>query len=253
MQYVAMILGAGLLMMGYEAWRPARRLPRVRGFWPRVVLLNAMQGGVVVLAGYSWEGWLKGASLVDLSGLPQIAGVLIGYAVSSFIYYWWHRARHEVPPLWRAFHQLHHSPSRIQLAMSFFKHPSEFIANSILSTMIAYPLLGLTLAQAGTLTVITALAEFFYHWNVRTPRWLGWIIQRPEMHRIHHQRDRHTCNFADLPLIDLAFGTFRNPRNEEVECGFAPLLEQRFGAMLIGRDVHIHRHQELPWKRQNAA
>ena len=247
------IVGVGILMMGFEAWRPARALPRVRRFWPRALLLNAMQAGVVVLAGFTWEGWLKGASLVDLSALPLMVGALIGYLVSSFIYYWWHRARHEVPVLWRWFHQVHHSPSRIQLAMSFFKHPTEFVANSVLSTMIAYPLLGLTPAQAGVLTVITALAEFFYHWNIRTPCWIGWIIQRPEMHRVHHQRDRHTCNFADLPLIDLAFGTFRNPRTEEVECGFVPLLEQRFGAMLLGRDVHKRHNKELSWHKRNAA
>ncbi|MCB9892871.1 MAG: sterol desaturase family protein [Planctomycetes bacterium] len=231
-------------MMAYEAWRPARGLPRVRRFWPRVLLLNALQAAVVVLAGFSWERWFKCSSLVDLSGLPLIAGALIAYFVSSFIYYWWHRARHELPLLWRIFHQLHHSPSRIQLVVSFFKHPSEFVANSILSTLIAYPVLGLTPTQAGALTGMTAAAEFFYHWNVRTPRWLGWFIQRPEMHRVHHERGRHTSNFADLPVFDLLFGTFSNPANTEVECGFAQPQEQQFGAMLLCRELHGSNQKE---------
>jgi sterol desaturase/sphingolipid hydroxylase (fatty acid hydroxylase superfamily) len=253
MQYVLAIVCIGAAMMTLEAWRPARRLPRVRRFWPRALLLNGLQAGVVVLAGFTWGDWLRGASLVELSGWPLPAAVLAGYLVSSFIYYFWHRARHEVPVLWRCFHQLHHSPSRIQLAMSFFKHPSEFVANSLLSTLIAYPLLGLSPSQAGLLTGVTAIAEFFYHWNVRTPRWVGWFIQRPEMHRIHHQRDRHGCNFADLPVIDMLFGTYRNPAREEVECGFGALPEQRFKAMLIGRDVNERATQEKSWQRRNAA
>jgi sterol desaturase/sphingolipid hydroxylase (fatty acid hydroxylase superfamily) len=253
MQYVAAIVVVGLAMMAFEAWRPARQLRRVRRFWPRVVLLNGLQAGVVVLAGFTWDRWLNGTSLINLSGWAVIPAVLVGYVTSSFIYYFWHRARHEVPLLWRGFHQLHHSPSRIQLAMSFFKHPSEFVANSLLSTLIAYPLLGLNPSQAGLLTAVTAIAEFFYHWNVRTPRWVGLFIQRPEMHRIHHQRNRHTCNFADLPVIDMLFGTYRNPATEEVECGFNTLQEQRFKAMLLARDVHKRHNREAEWQRRNAA
>lgn len=253
MEYVGAILLLGFAMIGVEYLFPARELPRVRRFWGRVILLNALQGAVVILAGVTWGRWFRSASLVDLSSLPFVAATAAGYLVSSIIYYWWHRARHESPLLWRWFHQLHHSPSRIHVAMSFFKHPSEFVANSLLSTWIAYPLLGLTPSQAGALTLITAAAEFFYHWNIRTPRWLGWFIQRPEMHRVHHQRHRHTCNFADLPAIDMVFGTYRNPRGGGVECGFDPVLEQQFGAMLIGRDVHKTQHKETPWKQHQAA
>ena len=137
--------------------------------------------------------------------------------------------------------------------MSFFKHPSEFVANSMLSSLIAYPLLGLSPSQAGLLTAITAIAEFFYHWNVRTPRWVGVFIQRPEMHRIHHQRNRHTCNFADLPVIDMVFGTYRNPRAGEVECGFEPMQEQRFRSMLLCRDVHKRHSGETTWQHRDAA
>jgi sterol desaturase/sphingolipid hydroxylase (fatty acid hydroxylase superfamily) len=52
----------------------------------------------------------------------------------------------------------------------------------------------------------------FQHANLRTPRWLGYIIQRPESHGIHHERGLHAFNYADLPLWDMVFGTFRNPR-----------------------------------------
>ena len=56
--------------------------------------------------------------------------------------------------------------------------------------------------------LLTGIAELFYHWNVRTPHWLGYFVQRPESHCVHHQRGRHRNNYSDLPLWDIAFGTF---------------------------------------------
>ena len=46
---------------------PGWRLPRVRT-WPlRVVAVNIVQLGIVVLAGITWERWLSSASLFHLS------------------------------------------------------------------------------------------------------------------------------------------------------------------------------------------
>jgi len=42
--------------------------------------------------------------------LSDGTGGVIGYLVSTFVFYWWHRWRHEVDWLWRGFHQIHHSP-----------------------------------------------------------------------------------------------------------------------------------------------
>ena len=41
---------------------------------------------------------------------------LVGYLAITFVYYWWHRARHQSDVLWRVLHQLHHSPARLELA-----------------------------------------------------------------------------------------------------------------------------------------
>lgn len=59
------------------------------------------------------------------------------------------------------------------------------------------------------------------------------------MHRIHHERGKHRCNYGDLPIWDMLFGTFSNPATvDDVECGFDPALEGQVGAMLAFRDVH---------------
>jgi sterol desaturase/sphingolipid hydroxylase (fatty acid hydroxylase superfamily) len=78
----------------------------------------------------------------------------------------------------------------------------------------------------------------FQHWNVSTPRWLGWFIQRPEAHCEHHRLGVHAYNYADLPLWDVAFGSFRNPGRFEGECGFAAPADRRMLAMLAWRDVN---------------
>jgi hypothetical protein len=90
-----------------------------------------------------------------------------------------------------------------------------------------------------------ALGEFFYHWNINTPQWLGFIFQRPESHRVHHQFGHHTNNFADLPLWDMLFQTFKNPKNFRARCGYESWREDRFEDMLAFRDVHAKGIEKL--------
>lgn len=233
------IVVAGVAMMAWERLRPARPLPEVEGWWARALLLNGCQLGMVFVAGWTWDTVLQASSLLALGDrLPAWQGGLLGYLVSTFVYYWWHRARHEVDWLWRGLHQLHHSPSRLEVITSFYKHPLEIAANGILTSLIIYTFLGVGFEAAAWNTLFSALAEFFYHINARTPRWLGYLIQRPEMHRVHHAAGAHRYNYGDLPIWDLLFGTWRNPEDYDQACGFDRDKELAFGPMLALRDVH---------------
>ena len=162
----------------------------------------------------------------------------IAYFISTFIYYWWHRFRHESQFFWRLCHQLHHSPRRIEILTSFYKHPVEILLNSLLSSAIVYTLLGCNIQAAAYYTFCTAIAEYFYHWNIKTPHWFGFLVQRPESHRVHHRHRHHTQNFADLPVWDWLFGTLHNPRRSSTRCGFDPWREDQFEDLLAFRDVH---------------
>ena len=166
------------------------------------------------------------------------SSALVAYFLSTFVYYWWHRLRHDSPFFWRLCHQLHHSPRRLEIVASFYKHPVEIALNSLLSSTLVFALLGCSPQAGAFYTLLTALAEFFYHWNIRTPRWLGFIVQRPESHRVHHQYRHHTNNFADLPIWDWLFGTFKNPRGFAGRCGFDAWREERLEDMLAFRDVN---------------
>jgi sterol desaturase/sphingolipid hydroxylase (fatty acid hydroxylase superfamily) len=233
------IIAIGIGCMILERIIPGWRLPSIRT-WPlRVIAINLIQLGVVLVAGATWEKWFSAWSVFHLGDYvtPTVGG-LIAYFIATFVFYWWHRWRHEVDILWRLFHQIHHSPRRIELITSFYKHPGEMVVNSLIGSVLVYTLLGLSLEAGAVYTACCALGEFFYHTNVRTPRWIGYFFQRPEMHRIHHQHDRHKNNYGDIVWWDMLFGTYENPRLFTKECGFDAQKEEMLGRMLLYADVH---------------
>lgn len=244
MQAIAIVLAAAVLMMLLERLTPGQTLPNVRGWWPRAVLLNLVQAGSVFITAVTWDRWLPGLGLMPGSDWSMTRQVVAGYLLITFIYYWWHRARHQVPALWRWLHQVHHSPTRLEVVTSFYKHPLEILANAFLSAFILHVLLGISAVAAGITVLVTGLAELVYHWNVRTPYWMGFFFQRPEMHRVHHQYGRHRHNYSDLPFWDMLFGTFENPRRSVARCGFEQGDEQQLVPMLLGRDLYQHRKRE---------
>jgi sterol desaturase/sphingolipid hydroxylase (fatty acid hydroxylase superfamily) len=230
------VLSIAVLMIACELVKPGREWPIVRYWWLRALVLDGCQAGVVWIAGSSWEPWLRDHRPWSADALGHVVGAVVGYFLITFVYYFWHRARHEIPLLWRWLHQVHHSPQRIEIITSFYKHPLEVIANSLLSATILYAVVGVGAVAATEAILLTGIAELFYHWNVSTPYWLGFLVQRPESHCVHHESGAHSYNYSDLPLWDVLFGTFRNPLRSPLRCGFGD-DEERLVDMLRGVDV----------------
>ena len=157
----AIVLGAAVVMITLEVCRPGRKWPRVAGWWARALLLNGVQVATVYVAGVAWDGWMQRHRLWSADALGTIGSAVVGYLVITFIYYWWHRWRHDVPFLWRWFHQVHHSPQRIEIITSFYKHPIEIIGNGVLSSAIAYFLVGASVEATAYAVLLTGLAELF--------------------------------------------------------------------------------------------
>lgn len=235
MMMLLTVLAVALAMMAIELIFPAWRRALDRRWVMRALFFNALQAATALVGTFTWDSWFAGSSIVERGALSGATGIAIGYVLVTFVYYWWHRARHEVPLFWRFLHRVHHSPSRLEILTTFYKHPVEIVLNGLLTSALLYFLMGLEPAIVTGVVLLTGLAELFYHWNIRTPRWIGWFLQRPESHRVHHERGWHTCNFSDFPVWDAIFGTLDNPKNDVEHCGFAE--EEQIGALLLGRSV----------------
>ncbi len=106
------------------------------------------------------------------------------------------------------------------------------------ATIVSVFVLGLDPLTAAVVGYVSAFYAMFQHWNVRTPRWLGYIIQRPESHGLHHELGVHANNYSDFPLWDMLMGTFVNPRTFNGAVGFAGDAQERRVAMLLFQDVN---------------
>ncbi len=177
--------------------------------------------------------------MLDLSGLGPWGGAAVGIVVYEFLHYGYHRAVHASDWLWRFFgHQMHHSAESLDAFGAYYLHPVDAAMFTTWGSLVFVPLLGLSTEAAIIGALFLTFNAMFQHANIRTPHWLGYLIQRPESHNIHHALGAHRYNYADLPLIDMLFGTFRNPRElQSTECGFYAGASGRIGEMLIGRDV----------------
>ncbi|MCC7137341.1 MAG: sterol desaturase family protein [Planctomycetes bacterium] len=211
-------------------------------FWrTRALLVSAGAVALSLKVGEGWAELLPAASLFDLSGLGTWWGAVVGILVYELVHYAYHRAAHTWTWLWRAGHQMHHSAEALDAFGANYLHPVDVLAFTSIAVLVTYPLLGLA-PEAGALTsFFLAFNAMFQHANLRTPRWLGWVIQRPESHGVHHARGVHRWNYSDLPLWDLVFGTFRNPAKFEGAVGFYDGASSRLPEMLAGRDVSTPR------------
>jgi len=204
--------------------------------------LRAVAVGLVTFfgAGYIavfWGTVLGDAHLLDLSGLGTWAGALVGILVYELGHYWYHRSAHRYNWLWRAGHQMHHSAESLDAFGAYYLHPIDNVMFTSLASLVFYPLLGLTVEAGVVGALFLTFNALFQHGSFATPRWLGYIIQRPESHSIHHGKGIHRYNYSDLPLWDMVFGTFRNPTGFQPEHGFYAGASERIVDMLLFRDV----------------
>jgi len=227
------------IMLAAEHLWPARPFPPRGGWqWLGVAFLLVSMAVGNVLPLYLPLDWMAEHRLVDGTGLGVAGGTIVGFVVLELVVYAWHRGAHTFSAMWRGFHQLHHSPLRVDMPGSQLFHPTEMAAYTLLVLFTTVILLGLDPMAAALTGSIFSFYGMFQHCNVRTPRWLGYLIQRPESHCAHHGLGIHYYNFSDLPLWDILFGTFRNPADYPGECGFEGGRDRRIGAMLLFADVN---------------
>lgn len=237
------LLGLGvpllfLLLLFVEGRRPARpyeAVPRWGRIGAAFFVLTLVVGSITPFLLPS--EYLKSHRILDLSGVGLWA-LPIGVLATTFFGYWLHRAEHCFGWLWRATHQLHHSPVRVDMLGAFYTHPLEVMIKVALGTLLGTFLLGLSPVASAGVGLATAALSMFQHWNIRTPPTLGYFVQRPESHCLHHERNVHARNYGDLPIWDMMFGTFHNPKGFEGKLGFDNERSARLTDMLFMKDVN---------------
>lgn len=226
----------GLLML-WEALLPARPLPAVPRWRLRGLLALLFYFLLSSYLPLLWTGSLLKLQLFDLSALPLAAGTVVGVLVYQVCAYAWHRALHGHDLLWRFGHQMHHSAERLDTFSTFWFSPLDTIGWTAVYSLALTVIVGLSAEAATATLLLVSLLAMITHTNVRTPRWLGWFIERPEMHSWHHARGVHRYNYSELPVLDLVFGTFHNPHGFAPQTGFQDGASSRVIEMMLGRDV----------------
>lgn len=221
----------------WEAIFPGRKLPEIPFWTVKGILAFLLYFYLSSYLPLLWDEHLARFQLLNLSFTGTWGGALIGVLLYELGTYIWHRSMHRSDFLWRVVHQMHHSSERLDIPSAYYFSPLDMVGWTVLGSLCFALLVGLTPGAITATLLITSFLAMFQHSNIKTPRWLGYIVQRPESHSIHHAKGVHAYNYSDLPIFDILFGTFKNPRTFQPETGFYHGASNRVGEMLIFRKV----------------
>jgi len=184
-----------------------------------------------------WDGLLGQYALLNASALPLWVQFIGGFFIVELGIYAHHRTAHNVDFLWRHSHQTHHSAERMDAYSAFIFHPIDIVSLAFAGSLALVWVFGVSAPAAIAVNLFAFFLTVFQHANMKTPRWLGYIIVRPESHALHHQRGVHAYNYCDFPPIDMMFGTFKNPRTWDGEAGFFEGASSRIWSLFIGKKL----------------
>jgi sterol desaturase/sphingolipid hydroxylase (fatty acid hydroxylase superfamily) len=175
----------------------------VNGTWRlvEVLILGAAAYLTPLDLGHGWVAWV-----VALVGIDAV-------------YYWDHRAGHEVRLLWAA-HVVHHSSQRYNLSTALRQ---TWTGEYNVLFFLPVALLGVPVELVLAAWSLNLLYQFWIHTEAidKLPRWFEWVFNTPSHHRVHHgsQAQYLDRNYGGVLIVwDRLFGTFE-PEGERVVYG----------------------------------
>ncbi|HLT51603.1 MAG TPA: sterol desaturase family protein [Arenibacter sp.] len=232
---IVLAIYGGLML--WEALFPARSLPKIKYWKLKGLIFFALFFYLSTYFPLLWDGYLAQYQLIDLTGLGTLWGGLAGILLYQFGLYVWHRSMHKNNTLWRVFHQMHHSVERLDTYSAFIFSPMDMIGFTALGSLLLVLVAGFTPQAATVIILINTFLSMFQHSNIRTPTWLGYVVQRPEAHSLHHAKGIHAYNYGDITIYDILFGTWKNPKHFESENGFYMGASSKITDMLLFKDI----------------
>jgi sterol desaturase/sphingolipid hydroxylase (fatty acid hydroxylase superfamily) len=189
------------LALALEQWRPAALPPLgLAGYgaawfarWGRnlaLFVLGAALSSLLVLPVTIWAAslqlWTRPAEV------PALLWPLIDIVLLDLWLYWWHRANHEVPFLWR-FHEVHHRDRHLDATSALRFHFGELFLSSLVRAAIIVAL-AVPLQSVLIFETLVLVAAIFHHANWRLPAGfeaaLARVVITPSRHWVHHHRVR---------------------------------------------------------------
>jgi sterol desaturase/sphingolipid hydroxylase (fatty acid hydroxylase superfamily) len=162
--------------------------------------------------------------LVEWSGPVEF---ILAFLLMDLTFYWWHRANHLFPFLWR-FHNTHHIDPEVDVSTAFRFHFVE-VALSAGFRVLQISVTGVSAWTYAIYDVVFTCGNVFHHSNLRLPigfeRVLSKILVTPRMHGIHHSqvKEENRSNFSVVfPWWDWLHRTLRlNIPQSQVAIGIA--------------------------------
>ncbi|MDX1711959.1 MAG: sterol desaturase family protein [Rhodovibrionaceae bacterium] len=171
-----------------------------------------------------WSGW---------------TGLAIDLVLLDFFIYWWHRANHEIPLLWR-FHEVHHLDRFLDSTSAVRFHFGEVLLSAFARGAFIV-LAGMPVSSVLVFEVLVLMAAIFHHSNVRLPGGLESALSRviitPSIHWVHHhavRRDTDSNYGTIFSFWDRTFASrSRTRRRPEMIIGVERRQERDFIGLLL--------------------
>lgn len=124
--------------------------------------------------------------------------------ILDFLIYWWHRANHELPLLWR-FHKIHHLDELLDVTTALRFHFGELLLSTFFRAIII--IFDISWISIICFEILVLFASAFHHSNIHIPTFLDKLISKffvtPSIHGIHHHaKERDTnSNYSHIKCL----------------------------------------------------
>lgn len=195
----------------YHDWREDLLYYLVTSVFTHLCTYMFSQPTDYVVQATQGSGWRQAVG--SQSVWLQLLGIMLVYDLCQ---YWYHRAFHAVPLLWKI-HSIHHSVQAVDWMAGARFHCLELVTRCLL-ILPPMQLLGFSSMAIQIYLLVVYFHSTIIHANIRiSPRWLDPFIVTPRFHRWHHAIEREAININysnHFPWLDKLFGTFHLPKDQ---------------------------------------
>ncbi|MEQ9145642.1 MAG: sterol desaturase family protein [Parvibaculaceae bacterium] len=169
--------------------------------------------------------WVHQFAVVEIDWSASVALILAAYLIVDFLFYWYHRAVHEVRFGWAA-HVNHHSSRQFNVGTALRASFAEAWIEPVF--FLPAVLVGMDPVMVIALLSLNHLYQYWLHTrHIGKLGFLEGILNTPSNHRVHHASNLHYCdkNYGGTFIFwDRLFGTYE-PEVEAPVYGIRHQLE----------------------------